>query len=131
SGVPKKTRRRELNARGIRRSRLARRALFGELLAALLHVQAALQSADAIDEEDAVEMVDLVLDADGAQPFGALLDRIAVEIEAAQQDLRVALDGRGVVGNGEAALLPGDPALALADHRIDHDPRVAAHLLVA
>ena len=49
-----------------------------ELLPALLRVHAALQSADAIDEEDAVEVVDLVLEADGAQSLGLLADLVAV-----------------------------------------------------
>ena len=36
----------------------------------LLHVELALEAADAVDEEDAVEVVDLVLEADRLEPLG-------------------------------------------------------------
>jgi hypothetical protein len=50
-----------------RESDIVRSVFFVEkLLLAFLHVEAALESTNAVDEEDAVEVVDLMLDTDGA-----------------------------------------------------------------
>ena len=98
-------------------------ALGRDLLLALFDVEAALQAADAIDEENAVEMIDFMLDTDGAQTLGMFLDRVAVEIVAAERDRFVAFDGGVVVGNRETALVPGDASRAFADFRVQDDRR--------
>jgi predicted O-linked N-acetylglucosamine transferase (SPINDLY family) len=78
---------------------------------------------DAIDEELAVEVVDLVLEADGLEAFGANRDLVALEIARAQQHALGALDLGLEIGDGEAALLPEDLALGLGEHGVHEDQR--------
>src|SRR5690606_36911096 len=83
---------RRRGASGARRERRGR-ALAGrrpgaaglaQRLPALLHVEVALEPADAVDEEVAVEVVELVLEAHRAQAARLLDDLLAVEVGGAQ-----------------------------------------------
>src|SRR3954470_16631927 len=65
----------------------------------------ALQLRQIVHEQHAVEVVDLVLDAGGEQPFGVLLVHLAVEIGEADAHPRRALDFLVIFGDREAALL--------------------------
>src|SRR3954454_22427044 len=65
----------------------------------------ALQLRQIVDEQHAVEVVDLVLDAGGEQPLGVLLVYLAVEIGETNTHLRRALDLLVIFGDREAALL--------------------------
>jgi len=58
-----------------------------------------------IDEEHAVEMIDLMLGADRLQPAEIGLLHLAIEIEPADGDLRRALDLRRQFRHGEAAFV--------------------------
>src|SRR5262249_18843853 len=110
SGVPKKIRR----TGGPSGGRL--RAFLGfalQLLLALRDVEAALEPADPIDEQLAVEVVDLVLEAHRLEPLRADLDLLAVEIQRAQEHALRALHLRLEVGYREASLVPHDAAVVL------------------
>src|SRR5262245_5704114 len=98
--------------------------LLAKLLHALAHVHAALEPADAVDEEDAVEVVDLVLEAHRLEPLGLDLERVAVEIGRAQAHALGALDVGLEVRNREAAFVPADLALGLDDLGVHEDARV-------
>src|SRR5688572_21616864 len=78
-----------------------------------------------VEKEDAVEMVDLVLDRTGLEPGGVAAVAIALEVGGLQHDPlgpgHVTVDLR----NREAALLGGGFPLALQDHGVDHDEPVA------
>src|SRR5262249_42509932 len=93
SGVPKKTSRSAGAAAPLDRGgRAGLFALLAQLLLAPARVHAALEPADAVDEEDAVEVVDLVLEAHGLEVFGLDLDRVPVEVGRAQAHALRALD---------------------------------------
>src|ERR1700687_388838 len=66
---------------------------------------APLQLRKMVDEEDAVDMVDLVLQHAGEQSFGLDFDRAAVEIEKARFDFYRPFHLVGKIGNREAAFL--------------------------
>src|SRR5665213_751357 len=88
SGVPMKIRRRGMS---LRRASAGR---FSELrrLGVFLDDAVALQLGDVVDEQHAVEMVDLVLDAGRQQTRCLDLMLFAVKIEIAEHDLRRPLD---------------------------------------
>ena len=71
-----------------------------------------------VDEQNAVEMVDLVLQAGGEQPFGLDLLRLAVAVEIFDAHRGRALDFGIVVGDRQAAFLV-DRALVA---RVDESP---------
>src|SRR4051812_23536844 len=80
----------------------------------------ALQLRQIVDEQHAIEVVDLVLDAGGEQPVGVLLVHLAVEIGKAEADLRRALDLFIIFGDREAAFLVNRQFLRRGDDfRID------------
>ncbi len=80
--------------------------------------------AEVIDEEDALEMVVLVLGSTGEESFGLEIDRVAVEILAEDPDAGMALHVILQAGHAEASL---DVDFTLlpdgVDLRIDHDQR--------
>src|SRR5215210_6219020 len=67
----------------------------------------ALELREVVDEQDAVEVVDLVLHAGGEEPVRILLDGRAVEVCVAEAHPVGALHLLVVFGNREAALLVG------------------------
>ena len=90
-------------------------ALELQRLLPLLHVHVALQPADSVDEEHTVQVIDLVLKADGAQLLCLLDPFVAVQIEPADPDLLGPLHLGLEVGDREAALCPDDGAIALEE----------------
>ena len=82
----------------------ARRAILGELLE-LLHHHVALQLRDVVDEQHAVQMVDLVLQAGGEQAVGFDLLRLAVAVEILDPDRGRPLDLGIIVRDRQAAFL--------------------------
>src|SRR5689334_800159 len=79
------------------------RALGG--LGKLLVHAVALQLRKIVDEQHAVEMIDLVLDAGGIEALSVLLMQLAVEIQEAHTHLRRPLDLLIIFGDRKAAFL--------------------------
>ena len=71
-------------------------------------VHLAFEGADAVDEKDAVEVVDFMLDANRQQVVGFEFDVVAVPIHAANDDVARALDLGIDARDRETAFLPGD-----------------------
>src|SRR5262245_8245922 len=85
----------------------------------------ALELGQVIDEQHAVEVVDLVLQAGGEQPVRLDLMRLAVEIREANLHERRPLDLLVQFGNRQAAFLVDVELLRAPDDlRIDHHLRV-------
>ena len=75
----------------------------------------------AVDEEDAVEVVDLVLERAGGQAALHLLVLAAVAVEVADADVDLARHVAAQVGHREAALVDLDHLVVeRLDHRVDH-----------
>ena len=92
-------------------------ALLGQLLAHHL----ALQRREVIDEQLAVQVIHLVLDADGQQAVGPQLLRLALAVEEAHGDLVGAVHVGEDAGHGQAAFLVHLFAGLVAQLRIDED----------
>ena len=114
-----------------RRFRLGARGTRAAVLALLLELLAdarALELRQVVDEQLAVEMIDLVLDAHGEQPVRVELDLLAVAIERSHADL---LGARHLVvdtRHRQAAFLRLLDAFAREDLRIDQHQRLIAPL---
>src|SRR5579885_906251 len=93
-------------------------------------VKLALDAAQAIDEEAAVEMIDLVLQRDRQQILSLDLDRLLLRRPRAHHHLFRALHLGGEIDHREAALLPEHRALGLDDLGIDELEQVLAGVLV-
>src|SRR5262245_39916459 len=89
----------------------------------------ALEGAQPVDEELAVEVVELVLERHRQQAVGLDLDLALVERPRPEQDLGAALHLGGVVDDTETALFPQDRAPVLNDDRIDELEEVLAGIL--
>ncbi len=100
SGVPAKPRRSRDEVDGATGSG-ADAMLFLKLLADAL----AFQARQIVDEEFALEVVALVLNADGQHAVGHEFERLAVSIECAYPDVVRALDQLVETGDGEAPFL--------------------------
>src|SRR6266436_5937033 len=81
---------------------LALPGVLGEFAA----IEFALQAADAIDEEPAVEMIDLVLEGDREQIGGLEFNLFLLRRPGADQHFGRAFDLGGEIDHREAALLP-------------------------
>src|SRR5688572_24113364 len=81
----------------------------------------ALAHPEARDEQDAVEVVQLVLDDPGMEVRDVLLDARTVEIEGPDHDLLVADDVPADTRDGKAALLIEDLPLRRGDLGVDVD----------
>ena len=82
-------------------------------------VEFALDPADAIDEELAVEMIDLMLQRDREQVVRLDLDLLLVGRPRAHQHARRAFHVGGVIDHRQASLFPNDRTLGLDDLGID------------
>src|SRR5437773_988655 len=94
----------------------------GALLALLLELLAnalALEVREVVDEELALEMIHLVLDAHGKDVLEVALEEVAVAVLGAQPDLRRALDLVEDPRHRQAPLLGTRFALAREDLRVD------------
>src|ERR1043166_511659 len=125
SGGPKKTMRiRSLGAGGLRPQGLGHRfaAVF---LPEARREQLAFQSAEVVEEEDAVEVVDLVLDRAGEQ--SARLPAVAQPVAAGrlEDDSLGALHFAVEIGNREAALLGAGAPLGRDDLGVHHGQPLA------
>src|SRR5439155_10723803 len=85
------------------------------LLRPLRERRAALQNAEIVDEQLAMQMIDLVLAATGEQLGRGELDRLPVAIDCADHDLRRALDVPEDVRDRQATLLRLRAALGRHD----------------
>src|SRR6185437_3396677 len=97
------------------------------LLAVLLQLLAdalTLEIGKVVDEELAVEVIHLVLDADGENLLAVPLEEVAVAVLGTDTDPRGALHLLEIAGNGKAALLRGDLALPGQNLRVDEDQRI-------
>src|ERR1700758_724207 len=95
-------------------------------LGELAPVQFALDTADAIDKELAVEVVDLVLQRDREQVVRLDLDLLLIRSPRTHQHARGASHVGGIVDNREASLLPDNRTLGLDDLRIDKPQQLLA-----
>src|SRR5487761_5863 len=77
-------------------------------LAELAQDDVALQRRDVVDEQHAVEMVDLVLDASGEQALGLELADFVLRVEIAYADRRRPLDVGILLGQRQAAFAAHD-----------------------
>src|SRR5258708_14747452 len=93
--------------------------------------EVALEAAEAVDEEDAVEVVDLVLHGAGEKLFTFDLEPVSVDILRADLDLGGAMDLLANLGEAEATLFFELLALALDDLGIDEDELLFGILLEA
>src|SRR5262245_41019086 len=107
SGVPMKTRRSGIRPSFDAGDRRLRVLFLGPLrrLGELLRDAVALELGDAVDEELAVEVVHLVLDAGGVEALGLLLVQLPVEIEIFDPHLGGALDVLVHVGDRQTSFL--------------------------
>ena len=84
---------------------------------------------DTVGEEDAVEVVELVLHRAGAEAAEALDVLVPVGVEVAHLDLGVAREQAAEVGDAEAALVALVGLVAdRADDRVDEDARFSRGL---
>src|SRR5688572_9068892 len=75
---------------------------------------------DPVDEQLAVEVIDLVLEGAGGQPLHDPVDRLAVAVDRAQPDRDVAGDQPAQVGHAQAALVVVEGLVAdRLEHRVD------------
>src|SRR5919108_2254203 len=96
--------------------------LAGAFLAILLELLAdalALQVRQVVDEQLALEMIHLVLQADGGEPLELDLLELALHVLESGTDLRGAFHLIEDAGDGEAALLTHPLALGGQDFRVD------------
>src|SRR5260370_1772175 len=93
--------------------------------------EVAFQATQAVDEEDAVEVVDLVLHGAGEKLFTFDLEPVSVDILRADLDLGGAMDLLANLGEAEATLFFELLALALDDLGIDEDELLFGILLEA
>src|ERR1700716_748054 len=92
--------------------------------------QLALERAQVVDEELALQVVHLVLDADGEQRVGRFLPLpLAVAVGVLHHDVPEPGDLLVLVGDGETALGIGELALAELQHRVDQPEEPFALLL--
>src|ERR1700693_2837450 len=82
-------------------------------------VQSALDVADAIDEELAVEVVDLMLQRHREQVVGLELDFLLLGCPRAHQHARGAFDVGGIIDHRKASLFPDDRTLGFDNFWID------------
>src|ERR1035437_899991 len=87
-----------------------------------------LEEAQVIDEQLAVQVVDLVLKAHAQQLSTHNLERLALAIERLDHDARRARDVAVQLGDREAAFFPLDGPRALDDLRIDEHEPLAVHV---
>jgi hypothetical protein len=87
----------------------------------LLHEQSTLEWAHVVNEEYAIEMVDLVLDSTRAEVRRLNGDAVVVGRRRLDHDAPRPVDIGEDLGNREAALLTSDGALTLQNHWIDQD----------
>ena len=104
-----------------RRRRLLQAAVLGQRLAALL-------GRHAVEHQHAVEVVELVLEHARLELVGLPLDRVAVEVDAAQQHLLRADHLDVQAGDRQAALLVDPLAVGLDDLRVEDDHRLVAEV---
>ena len=95
--------------------------IFEEGLPELLAKQEPLGRAEPVHEEEAVQMIHLVLEDAGEQTFAFDLQGAAVPVDPPQQDAARAPDVLPEVRDGEAALLEEDLPLGLDELGIEHD----------
>src|SRR5690606_15593916 len=95
----------------------------------LLPHLAALERAQLVDHQHAVQVIELVLDRDGQQAVRLELERATVSIEGAHRDALGALDLFTHPGEREASLAPRLRAARLDDLGIDEDPEIARLVL--
>src|SRR5690606_28746103 len=88
----------------------------------------ALQRRQVIDEQPALEVIHLVLDALREQALRVELERLAVAVERPDLDSLGSLDVLVEPGNGQTALLVGLAAVGGQDFRIDEAIRLVARL---
>src|SRR5690606_15883337 len=96
------------------------------LLLQLLADAGALEIGEVVDEQPAVEVVDLVLDADREQAVGLAFDGVAVAVEVAHLHALGALHVLVDIGHGQAAFLHDLDAFLLEDLGIDERDGLAA-----
>src|ERR1043166_5585227 len=125
SGVPKKTMRIGLLGAGGLRPQGLGHPFAAVLLPEARREQLAFQSAEVVEEEDAVEVVDLVLDRAGEQ--SARLPAVAQPVAAGrlEDDSLGALHVAVEIGNREAALFRAGAPLGLDDHGVHHGQPLA------
>ena len=93
-------------------------ALFLYALQRAAH-QLSLERSQVVDEQFAVEMVDLVLQDPGIEAVGGKLEEFASLVDGRDFDVRVARHVTVDIGDAQAPLLGGDHTLADVDHGID------------
>ena len=98
--------------------------LAAQQLLSPLGVEVPLEATDPIDEQDAVEVVDLVLEAHRLEFRCVDLQVLSLQVRRAQFDVRSALDIGLEIRDGQASLRPDDLSTALDDLRIDEHQRV-------
>src|SRR5687768_4298383 len=98
-----------------------RRLVAAALLLPLLERGSPLEEAEVVDEELAVQMIDLVLKAPREQFVGIDLDRLSLTVLRLDDDAHRALDVGIDVWNREAALFALLRSFAQQDFRIDDD----------
>src|SRR6185437_4182556 len=116
-----------MTARGFLRRQLADVRAIAVLLPRLLPLRergAALHETQVIDEQPAVQMVDLVLQTPREQVVGVHLERFPVAILRPDDHAHRALDVSVNVGNRQAAFFAFLLAFGVDDLGIDHDERI-------
>src|SRR5581483_6224342 len=93
-------------------------------------VEVALQTAHAIEDELAVQVIDLVLQRDGEQPFGVDFKLFFFFIERLELDARGAFDLDREIDDAETAFFPKQLALAPGDFGVDQLQQVLAGVVV-
>src|SRR5690242_8351067 len=97
------------------------------LLCILLRAQVALaedpllERGEVVYEENAVQVVDLVLEGDGQKVVAAVGELLAVQVERLDHHAGVPADVGGELGDGEAPLLLEGLTFSVDDLRIDGD----------
>src|SRR5687767_567807 len=132
-GVPMKTTRSGIGSRlGGSDAMLALALLLARRFGEFPHYQVAFQLREVIDEQNPVQVVDLVLDADGQKAIGFLFLRLAVVIDIAEPHARRPLHLRIIIGDRQTTLFVDGALVVRApdDLRIDQEQR-AFWLLLA
>src|SRR5690606_18574437 len=90
---------------------------------------AALEGAELVNHEDAIEVIVLVLDGHGQQSIGFEFERFAMFIQSAHANTFRALDFLTYARKRQATFLPHLHAFQLRDFGIDEDTEVAGRVL--
>src|SRR6202011_1499432 len=98
------------------------------LLLLWLDLAQCLEAGQPVGEEDAVQMIDLVLDRPRQERIAFDLHRLAVSVESARHYLHVPLDLADVAGNRQTALQPDLFTLVLDHLGIDQHVQVGVGL---